>query len=546
MENTPDDHSGQYAPAPWAKWLVIGGLVAAIVGLEIYTYRLGVSHGFAEGSNKPSSNAIAASDNKAVDHLKHFMQSAASDTESLSQLVRNRKQELAWIKDPEVLTEVEWTLGLSLLQREQIAAGRELFQELFDRTGDKPTALWTHRMESVARAESALGDPAQALRWWKKAQENYAGLGMTREEIRCLEKQVELLSGQNNPQALETALKTLSDRALTLGESGRLLQANTLVQLGRLLRTQGNKNDSNQYFEKALGLWKGEQGLQLGSAQICFGEALMDAGREEEAEKLLIKGVDSLNATPADAGYMMSGLRTLAQLAVKKGDYNAALAYLYRADGAAHGRLPDNDPYWTCLYDQRGWVHLLQNEPELAARDFFKAIKLQTEPTALAQAYEGMGRSCILLGKGEQAHKALTQAYSLRKQHLPTDIAGLARVARSLGQACDINGNTDESTRTYGEALGYFDRLGEAAPQEDLALTLMSLAYACQERKQWQEAKTYWERLIAMTPETDERRQDMQSRLQDCNRALGVANISPASADKATVKPRSTRTSRRR
>lgn len=74
----------------------------------------------------------------------------------------------------------------------------------------------------------------------------------------------------------------------------------------------------------------------------------------------------------------------------------------------------------------------------------------------------------------------------------------------------------------------------------------MSLAYACQERKQWQEAKTYWERLIAMTPETDERRQDMQSRLQDCNRALGVANISPASADKATVKPRSTRTSRRR
>lgn len=523
-ENPGTEPEAEYEFKPFVKWIAIGVLVALVIGVEIGTYRLGVSHGFDKGQQEPSALTQAKSDAKAVLNLKHFLKCASADDATLRQLVANRKRELAWIQEKHLLREVEWMLGSTMIQRGKIAESRSLLDELFASVGSEPDRVWTHRIEMAADAESRQGSATRALKGYSSAASHYARLGLVGEELRCMNHQVELLTRLDDPHALVDALKKLYQRAGELGEAGRSLQVNTLAHLGRIFRAQGDIAGSNRYFELAVKEWKGEKNQQLASARICLGEALLESGRKEEAAKLIEQGVADCSAAGSEAEYLMSGLRSLARLAAERGDLDAALAFLYRAEGVAHANLPEHSPYWPCLFDQRGWVLLQKGVPELALADFTRAASSDAEPSAVAQSCEGIGRASIELGRAKEAVSSLEKALSLREEHFAGDFASKARVERLLGMACDMQNDTQGSIRAYRRALGDLARLGAGASPALKVDLLMGLGYAYSERHQWELARDCWEQVLPLLSE--ERRREIKVQLEDCKRA--IAKLPPA------------------
>lgn len=515
----------EYEFKPVVKWIAVGVLVAAVIGLEIGAYRIGLSHGYEKGQQEPSAFTQAKSDAKAVLNLKHFLKCASADDASLKQLVANRGRELAWIQEKPLLREVEWMLASTLLQRGKIAESRALLDELFSSVGKEPDRIWTHRIEMAADAEARQGSSKRALNGYARAARHYARLGLTGDELRCLNREVELLTAQDDPHALVDALKKLYQRAGELGEAGRSLQVNTLAHLGRIFRAQGDVEGGNKYFALAVKEWKGEKNQELASARICLGEALLEAGRREEAEKLLKQGVADCAAVGSEAEYLMSGLRSLARLASERGELDAALALLYRAEGVAHANAKDNSPYWPCLFDQRGWVLMQKGVAELALADFKRAAAYDIEPSAQAQSCEGIGRACIELGRAAEAIAALEKATRLRDEHFAGDFASKARVSHLLGMARDMQGDTEGSIRAYRRALDDLKRLGSSASPALKADLLMGLGYAYSERKQWENALPCWEEVLPLLAQ--DRQREIKAQLEDCRRAC--AKLPPAS-----------------
>lgn len=515
----------EYEFKPFVKWIAVGVLAVLIIGIEIGAYRIGVSHGFEQGQQEPSALTQAKSDAKAVLNLKHFLKCAAADDATLRRLVANRKQELAWIHEKNLLREVEWMLGSTMIQRGKVVESRSLLDELFPSVGSEPDRVWTHRIEMAADAESKQGSASRALKGYSQAAAHYARLGLVRDELRCLNHEVELLTKEDDPHALVDALKKLYQRAGELGEAGRSLQVNTLAHLGRIFRAQGDISGSNKYFELAVKEWKGEKNQKLASARICLGEALLESGRQEEAAKLIEQGVADCSAVGSEAEYLMSGLRSLARLAVERGDLDAALAFLYRAEGVAHANLPEHSPYWPCLFDQRGWVLLQKGVPELALADFTRAVSSDAEPSALAQSCEGIGRASIELGRAKEAAMSLEKALRLREEHFAGDFASKARVARLLGMACDMQNDTEGSIRAYRRGLVDLSRLGTDAHSALKVDLLMGLGYAYSERKQWELARDCWEQVLPLLSE--ERRREVKVQLDDCKRSLAKLPPTP-------------------
>lgn len=513
-----DDAEAEYEFKPVVKWIAVGVLAALIIGVEIGAYKIGVSHGFEKGRQEPSTLTQAKSDEKAVQNLKHFLKCASADDATLRRLVANRKRELAWIQEKNLLREVEWMLGSTMIQRGKIAESRQLTDELFASVGSEPDRVWTHRIEMAADAESKQGSSLRALKGYSKAASNYARLDLVRDELRCLNHEVELLTRQDDPHALVDALKKLYQRAGELGEAGRSLQVNTLAHLGRIFRAQGDIAGSNKYFELAVREWKGEKNPRLASARICLGEALLESGHREAAAPLIEQGVAECSAAGSEAEYLLSGLRSLARLATERGDLDAALAFLYRAEGVAHANLPEFSNYWPCLFDQRGWVLLNKGVPELALADFTRAASYDAEPSALAQSCEGIGRASIELGRAQEASASLEKALRLREEHFAGDFASKARVARLLGMACDMQNDTEGSIRAYRRALGDLAKLGEGADPGLKVDLLMGLGYAYSEQKQWEPARDCWEQVLPLLGE--ERRREVRVQLDVCKRSL--------------------------
>lgn len=515
------DQQEEYELKPTVKWVVAGVLLALVVALEITTYRIGVSH----GREDPSPAAQARSDAKAVLNLNHFFQCLSADDATLENLVKNRHKELAWIKEKPLLREAEWMLGESLLQRGLIASARPLFDELFDDHGLSLDKMWTRRLEITAAAESKQGDPQRALSAYTRARKHYENLKSIRDELRCLNHEIELLTIENNPQNLVTALKQLYSRSGELGEEGLELQVSTLAHLGRIFRAQGDIEGSNKYFQLAVQAWNGEPRQELASSRICLGEALLEAGSKEEALKQLKQGIAECAATGAEGDYLLSGLRSLARLASERNEQDEALAYLYRAEGIARTVLEKDSPYWPCLYDQRGWILLHKNVPDLALADFKKAASYTGEPAALAQAYEGIGRASLELGNADESQQALEKAVSLRDEYFANDFASKARVNHLLGMACDMKGSTEESIAAYNRALKNIHRANNPATDSLKTDILLSLAYAYSEKKQWERALPCWEEALQLIHA--ERQQEIRNQLNECRREVAKRPATP-------------------
>ncbi len=508
-----EDDDANFEFRPVVKYAGIGVLLALLVGVEFATYRGGYARGYSDAAH---SGEVEASINAAaVENLRHFMQVASADDDSLLSTIANRGSALAWIREPSVRREAEWLLAQSALDRGKGEDITDLLAELFR---DAPaTDVWARRALIAARSLSATADAEPALEVYRAAIARFAALGNNDTRLVAMNEMATLLATSSGEGNL-AALNTLQEEAASLGEGGRLLRADILAYMGRLHRDRGDMQAATTCFEKALDGVELNEAPLLADASVCYGLALLEKGNTERAEALLREGVARLGNTPAETTYHVDALRALAQLAQQRGDLQEALALLYRAEGVATNRLPANDSFWSCLYDQRGWINLLREAHDAALEDFRRAISISASDELLIQAYEGAGRCCIVKGMEGFAVTYLGKSAELRERLKAHDVSSLARVYQLLGQAHDMQGDSAAASIAYARCT---ELLANATGEEDAELRLSALmgrAYAQGQLQNWADAITLWEQVLPLVAGDAPRETEVRNQLNLCRR----------------------------
>lgn len=450
-----DEPQERMKPFNIPQWLMLGGGCCVFVGLvgvvwNAFSEEETVAKPIAPVGNLLPATAKISVDSEAIamERMRQFLYATSSGGKNLESFVKDRKEQLAWVKDPILLAELEWQLADTMIQSGMLSEADELLTDLFFRVMAKPSDAWCRRLEIVANAELATASKVKAVNWFGKAAKGYADLGLRDDMVRCLSARADgiILTGKIGSSV--EALTTLLSQTEKLGVLGRQLRAKTLIQLSHLLRAQGKYNESKSYAEKALGLWN--PGADISAvALVCYGEALLNLGQEDKAETQLLAGINALTGEKEELNFMLSGLRALAQLSIAKKDATAALSYLNQAEGAARGRVPVNDAFWSCLYEQRAWAYLLENKADKALSDFESALKNDAGMLLKVQALQGLGCAYRALGKQDEALKYLEQALKFRQEHMPQDVANLERVqqiyAETLTGLTELNNVPSES-----------------------------------------------------------------------------------------------------
>ncbi len=529
---------------PAVKYAGLALLVALLLGAEYATYRSGYASGFRDGTS--SGEVDAAVNAAAVANLTRFMQAASADDATLLASIANRERELSWIRDPDVRREAEWTLAQSALDRGLGAEASQLLASLFrSAPSDAP---WARRALAVARAMSAENHVRDALAYYRFAASRFAASQDAEGQLTALNEMAVLLAASSSgSEETISALDALQDEAAGLGEAGRLLRADILAYMGRQYRDRGDKTAALRCFEEALDGTDPSK-VSLASAAVCYGQALLARGRDGDAaraEKLLREGVSRLGDSPADVTYLVTALRDLARLEQERGESDAALALLYRAEGAATNRIQPQSSFWVCLYDQRGWVNFVKGAHEAALADFRKALACQAHDSMLLQPLEGAGRCAIVLGDAASAVRDLGRAAELRATLAPQDATALGRVQLLLGQAQDMQGDASAAAEAYGKAADLLAADASKEAAENRLAALMGRAYALSQLEQWQEAAALWESLQPLAAGNANRETEVEQQLAFC-RNQGADAPAAGAQPAATPATRPSRRSSRR
>ncbi len=546
LSEEEDDANLEFRPA--VKYAGIGVLLALLVGIEYATYESGYSRGYREAAH---SGEVEASINAAaVENLRHFMQVASADDDTLLSTIANRGSALAWIREPSVRREAEWMLAQSALDRGKGEDITDLLAELFREAS--ATDIWARRALISARYLASTADAEPALEAYRVAIARLAALGNNDTRLVAMNEMASLLASSSGEGTL-AALDALQGEVSGLGDAGRLLRADILAYMGRLYRERGDQQAAMRCFEEALAGVNADEVPALAGASVCYGLALLEKGDTQHAEHLLREGVSRLGDTPADVTFLVTALRALAQLEQERGHADAALAHLYRAEGAATNRIPMQNNFWGCLYDQRGWVNMLKGAHEAALADFRRAIELPAADDVLLQSLEGAGRCCIVSGDADNAVLYLGKSAELRERLMAHDTSALGRVFLLLGQAQDMRGDSAAAATAYGRTVELLAAATGADDVENRISAHMGRAYALGQLGQWAEAAALWEQAEPLVAGDAAREAEVRNQLTLCRRQ-GDANAAPEGSDEeleadeapAAPKRRSSRRGRRR
>ncbi|MBR1979592.1 MAG: hypothetical protein IJ985_08860 [Akkermansia sp.] len=509
--DTKPTEEEQFEMRPWVKYAAIGLGLSVLLAVEFATYRVGYGRGYGDaigsGEVKEKVNAIA------VENLHHFMQvSSMSDTQ-LNEMVADYQKKLAWIREPAVRDEAEWLLVSTMAERGRVKAALPLAKQLFKRVG--MTEAWARRAALVARHAAAAGLRDEALAYYRGAAARFKTAGVVASRVAMYAEMVELLaSAAGEKEAV--MLSQLQQEMEDLGVPGQEVRSHVLAYLGNICRSKGQNEQAFQYFEQALQGVDISKSPSVASAAVCYGIALLEKGEVELAERFLRDGVSRLGESPNDAAFLVVALRDLARLEQSRGKQDKALALLYRAEGAADGRINEKSPFWLCLFDQRGWVHFSRGDYESALADFSQAVAQQSRDELLVQPLEGAGRSCIALGKADEALAHLNRCVQLRREKMSHDITALGRVNLLLGQACDMAGDAAAAVAAYAQAV---EQLPEPTPEnDDKMYAMMGRAYALSQLKQWTDAAAVWSRIIELSTNDKSRLHEAKDQLERCRR----------------------------
>lgn len=538
-------YSRQEQPKPFSprvRWSIAGGLVIAVALLQYGIFRMGYNQGWKEGAATPPTYVVKQSDEKAMETLSRFMAESASGPDALAALVADRKNRLAWIRNDDLRADVSWGLGRELMSLNRSGDAMEMVRELMQSAfAQGQHGKWAPRAEFVANVLMREGKAGEAASCYAMAAEGFDKAGDQGKKIACLEMQSNALSAANNNVQALAVLQSILDAAPRDGEESKLLQSRTLAGMGRLNRVMGKMDQAGVCFSKALELWpsgKDGGGEIMGSAKVCMGELFLEAGRRDEARNMFEQGLSALEGTKSDLPYILTALRGLARIDVEKGSLEQALSFLYQAEGLAKGQIARDDRFWPCLFDQRGWVHLMRGKPEEAIKDFKRSEGTVSSPESRMQSCEGLGSAYMEKGSAEKALSCLKQSEELRLKYFPNDFAALARLYKKLGGAFDLAGDSANAVVAYGKAVDYLKKAKTDAKSPQWVDTVLCLAYASMDLKEWQKALDVFD-LVLPSLEGERKSEtlknqakcydalNMKEKGDECWKAAGYPRISP-------------------
>ncbi|MCC8149430.1 tetratricopeptide repeat protein [Akkermansia sp.] len=507
------------------KWLIALCLCVLVLLLEFLTYHMAYRIGYDEGLLTTPPVVVQKSDEKAMQNLSRFMADVFASRESLAGILDNREERLAWIRDPELRTETAWGLSRELISRDGVARALPVARELIDAGyAAGRYQLWAPRADAVAKALLEEHQYSPAYDYLKTAVEGYEKEGMAAELVRSLQTMSSIDQMLNRNDEANTLLQRAVDAAARLGADALPVRSRLLAAQGRLARATGRIPESRAYFKKALALCPQPDKTtgDLALASISMGEAMLEAGRNDEARELFLKGLSGSENASYLLNDCLNALRGLARISTEQGNYEEALAYLYQAEGAARGVLPEDHAFWAGLYDQRGWVNIMRKAAPEARSDFLKAIgNSAASPVISAQSLEGLGKAWLDAGEGDKARENLQKAIQLRESHFASDALSLGRVYYSLGLASDMSGDREGALNAYAGAVEFLLKCGEGPERRNLLVqSYLCKAYALCDGEQWKEAVDAFEAVLPMLE--GEQRSENYKQLGRCYDELGM------------------------
>ena len=508
------------------KWLIALCLCMAVLLLEFLTYHMAYRIGYDEGALHTPPVVIQKSDEKAFQKLSRFMADVFASRESLSGILDNREERLAWIRDPEVRSETAWGLTRELISRggvkQALPSARELIEAGY---AEGKRQIWAPRADAVARALLAEHQYAAAYDYLKIAVDGYEKGSMAAELVKALQTMSSIDQILNRNDQANALLQRAVEASALLGSDSLAVKSRLLAAQGRLARAAGHVPESRAYFKEALVLFPQEQGKTTGDlalASISMGEAMLEAGRKEEARELFLKGLTGSENASYLLNDCLNALRGLPRISTEQGNYEEALAYLHQAEGAARGVLPADHAFWAGLYDQRGWVNIMRKAAPEARADFLKAVSnAAVSPMIAAQSREGLGKAWLDAGEGGKARENLRQSIQVRESNFSSDTLSLGRVYHSLGMASDMEGDREGALQAYSRAVDALLKCGDGPERKNLLVqSYLCKAYALCDGEQWQEAVNAFEAVLPLLE--GEQRSENYKQLGRCYDELGM------------------------
>ena len=558
----PQQEQSQLVIRPIVKHIAIGLGVTALLGiLEYATYALGVQHGYTDGV----SSAIAEENvnQKAEGKLMSFMQSVkkgspaqASASTATALPVQAEKMEdlsmnaeggvaasvlprpkvvsstadLQWITDDVVRAEAQWTLALASITQGKAAEADALLRDLFSAKAPL-TKQRAERAALAAQAFVAERHYAESAYYYDYLDRYYASTNDNEARLALIKKRIALLPLYvTEMTALQHELTVYLKNAGKLGAAGRELAHAVFAWKGYLYRaeqTAASREKAEKCFEYALKSTTPQLMPELLHVSICHATLLLERTQNEQALELLRSAVVQKNVNSTTLPYMTLALRELAEVELKAGNADTALAMLCRAEGLLmHEEAPESE-FWNYLYDQRGRVNLQLCNYAAAAADFDRAMQHLPEDSPLAaQPLEGAAICCAEQTQFDRALELMTRCVDVRRRLLPTDQADLFRTLSFLGELQETSGDTNAAAATYGEAFAFISPTATTLSAEEIRM-LRAYGHVLVQQKQWSDAGIVWDRLNRLTIDDEYLNKEIGAQLALCKSKGAVIPVLP-------------------
>ncbi|MFR4224007.1 MAG: tetratricopeptide repeat protein [Akkermansia sp.] len=388
--------------SPRTKWLIALCLCALVMLLEFLTYHMAYRIGYDEGMLTTPPVVVQKSDEKAMQNLSRFMADVFASRESLAGILDNREERLAWIRDPELRTETAWGLTRELISRGGVVLALPAARELIDAGyAAGHYRVWAPRADAVAKALLAEHQYTSAYDYLKTAEEGYEKEGMAEPLVRTLQTMSSIDQMLNRNEQANMLLQRAVDAAAHLGTDALPVRSRLMAAQGRLARATGRIPESRAYFKKALALCPQPDKTtgDLALASISMGEAMLEAGRKDEARELFLKGLTGSENASYLLNDCLNALRGLARISTEQGIMRRPWLIFTRrrrcprrtADGPCLGP--------GCMIRRGGSTSCAR--PLGSPGGFLKAIaNSSASPVISAQSREGLGKAWLDAGRG--------------------------------------------------------------------------------------------------------------------------------------------------
>ena len=498
---------------PWVKWCGIGLAGVASLGLFLVTYYIGYGQGEGAGYIQATSSGMVQQhlNEAASQNVLNFMRLASASDEHLTKAAADTKAAFSWIQEKEVRQEAEWCLALALFERGMTDAAAKVIEPLL--AAAPHTAEWAYRALNAADFLAADQQYDAACRYYGQAVSVFSENKLTNARIQALGQLISLeVASQQDSAALAELLNKHLKELESMGQEASALRSVVLVQLGMLHRAAGRGSDAETAVRAAVDGVDMQQ--KMTPEQVAsYGLALLELGDVAAAEPLLRIAEKNAGNRPVDLMSRLLAMRQLASLECERGNTASALALLHRAHGAAEGRMPSNNVFWACLYDQRGWAHFSLQNFELALSDFTAALAVTKDALLQMQPMEGAARCHMELGRNQEALPMLEQCLQLRQKHAAADKPAMGRLYLLLAQMYDSLGKVNEAETSYAAAVA---NLTGNTPDElvNRRTALMGHAYILSDLKRWADSYAAWEQVLPLLNEQYDRREEARAQMR--------------------------------